>query len=230
MLAERRIAEELMDDPDLDPAIYAAVLKDLASVNRVTMAGRPTLAFLERAIGGRTAFSLLDVGFGDGDMLRRIARWADRRGIKAQLTGVDLNAKSLVAAQAHTPADMPIDYVAGDYAAFGGQQFDVVISSLVVHHMTHEQLIAFLRFMQRETRIGWFINDLHRHPLAWAGFGVLARLFGWHPIVRHDGQLSVARSYRPSEWPPILIEAGIAPEAVAIQRWLPFRLCVAAIH
>lgn len=230
MLAERRIAEERMDDPDLDPAIYQAVLHDLANVNRVTMAGRPTLAFLKRAIGGLDGFSLLDVGFGDGDMLRRIARWAQTRGLKARLTGVDLNAKSIAAAQAHTPADMRIDYVAGDYAALDGRQFDVVISSLVAHHMTHEQLVAFLRFMQREARIGWFINDLHRHPVAWAGFGVLSRLAGWHPIVRHDGQLSVARSYRPAEWPPLLIEAGIDPQAVEIQRWLPFRLCVAAIH
>ena len=79
-LAVRAQAEERMDDPALDAATYAAVLRDLARVNRATMAARPTLNFLARAIGNRRAFRLLDVGFGDGDMLRRIARWSTRRG------------------------------------------------------------------------------------------------------------------------------------------------------
>ena len=70
MLDRRLQAEELMDDPALDAATYHAVLADLAKVNRVTIAYRPTLDFLARAVGGRREFSLLDVGFGDGDMLQ----------------------------------------------------------------------------------------------------------------------------------------------------------------
>ncbi|MFN2259560.1 MAG: methyltransferase type 12, partial [Parasphingopyxis sp.] len=76
-----------MDAADLDAETYDAVLAGLARVNRVTMARRPTLAFLERAVGGRKSFTLLDVGFGQGDMLRAIARWAERREIAAELTG-----------------------------------------------------------------------------------------------------------------------------------------------
>ena len=49
MLAERLQAEELMDDPSLDAGTYHAVLHDLAKVNRVTFAGRPTLDFLGHA-------------------------------------------------------------------------------------------------------------------------------------------------------------------------------------
>jgi len=91
MLAGRSLSDELMDDPALDLATYAAVLGDLAKVNTVTMARRPTLAFLERALVGAKSFRLLDVGFGDGDMLRAIARWASGRGIMAELVGIDLN-------------------------------------------------------------------------------------------------------------------------------------------
>ena len=75
-LATRAITEELMDGEDLDAATYAEVVGDLAKVNVITMAARPTLAFLARGSKGMTSFRLLDVGFGDGDMLRRIARWA----------------------------------------------------------------------------------------------------------------------------------------------------------
>ena len=84
-LATRVQAEELMDADDLPAEVYAAVVADLARVNGVTLAARPTLAFLDRALAGRKTVRLLDVGFGDGDMLRRIARWADRRGIVADL-------------------------------------------------------------------------------------------------------------------------------------------------
>ena len=228
MLAERRITEELMDDPALPEATYHAVLEDLARVNRVTMAHRPTLGFLDRALGLRKRFSLLDVGFGDGDMLRAIARWADRRGIEADLVGVDLNPRSVAAAKAATPDDLAIDYRTGDYADDMGRDRDFVVSSLVAHHMAHEQLVAFLRFMDREARGGWFINDLHRHGFAYAGYPVLARLFGWHEIVRADGHTSIARSYRPEEWPPILAEAGVG--GASVERYFPFRLCVAKIR
>jgi 2-polyprenyl-3-methyl-5-hydroxy-6-metoxy-1,4-benzoquinol methylase len=228
MLAKRLETEELMDDPALDAGTYHAVLHDLAKVNRTTFAYRPTLDFLRRALRGRDSFRLLDVGFGDGDMLRRIARWASRRGIAADLTGIDLNARSVAAAEAATPHGMPVRYLGGDYAGLAGQGFDFVISSLVAHHMSHDQLIAFLRFMDREARMGWFVNDLHRHGFAYRSFPLLAGLMGWHRIVRVDGATSIARSYRPREWAPILAEAHI--EGARVGRRFPFRLCVEKIR
>ena len=224
MLDERAFEDELMDDPALDAGTYTRVLHDLAQVNTITMARRPTLAFLDRAVGTRKSFTLLDVGFGDGDMLRAVARWAQRRGIDARLVGVDLNPRSVAAATEATPRELGIEYRAGDYADLAGEGWDCVISSLVAHHMTHDQLVAFLRFMEREARAGWLVNDLHRHGFAYAGWPLLAGVMRWHPIVRHDGHLSIARSYRPEEWPPLLEEAGI--ERARVHRVFPFRLCV----
>lgn len=223
-LAVRAQAEELMDAPDLDPAVLATVLNDLAQVNRVTLAARPTLAFLRRVLKGRQSFKLLDVGFGDGDMLRLIARWAAKRGIAAELVGIDLNAASLPAARARTPAGLGIDYRVGDYAALAGEGWDIVVSSLVAHHMSRDQLVAFLRFMEAQARLGWLINDLHRSRFAYHGYPLLAGLMRWHPIVRHDGRLSIARSYRAAEWAPLLDEAAVT-EARVVHRF-PFRLCV----
>lgn len=224
-LAIRSTEEEQMDAPDLDPAVYARVLTDLSDVNRLTLAARPTIAFLRRATRDVRRFRLLDVGFGQGDMLRAIARWADRRGIGCDLVGIDLNPGSAAVARA-AATGFPIDFRTGDYRDLAGEGFDVVISSLVAHHMTHGQLIEFIRFMDREARRGWLVNDLHRHALAHFGFPLLARLMRWHRIVREDGTLSIARSFRPSEWPPLLAEAGIAPDAARVVRRFPFRLCV----
>ncbi|CAN5131425.1 class I SAM-dependent methyltransferase [soil metagenome] len=228
MLEQRAIAEEMMDAPDLPSDVYAAVLRDLAAVNSMTLARRPTLNFLRRALKGRKSFKLLDVGFGEGDMLRTIAKWAASRAIATKLVGIDLNPNSADAARTATSANLLIDYRTGDYADLSGERFDFVVSSLVAHHMSHDQLIAFLRFMDREAQMGWFVNDLHRHGFAWAGFPLLARVVRWHPIVRHDGQLSIARSFRPDEWSAILQEAGV--RNARIRRVFPFRLCVESIR
>jgi SAM-dependent methyltransferase len=214
-----------MDDPALAPAVYDRVLRDLARVNACTLAGRPTIGFLRRAAHGMPAFRLLDVGFGQGDMLRRIARWARRRDIAVDLVGVDLNPRSEAAARAATPAGLPIDYRTGDYADVPGP-FDFVISSLVAHHMTDAQLDAFLRFMEAQATRGWLVNDLHRHRFAWHTFPWLARLLGAHRIVREDGQLSIARAFRAGEWRAILAAAGVPEGAARIVRRFPFRLCV----
>ena len=223
-LSERARASEQMDDPRLDPAVYHRVLSDLARVNRWTFAARPTLAFLRRATSPGDRFRLLDVGFGHGDMLRRIAGWARRRGIRAELFGVDLNPGSLRAARAATPPGSGIRYVAGDYREVPGP-FDFIISSLVAHHMDDRELTAFLRYMEANARRGWLVNDLHRHGLAYRAYPALARLISVHRIVREDGALSIARSFRPADWHHAIAEA--VPESPArVQRRFPFRLCV----
>jgi 2-polyprenyl-3-methyl-5-hydroxy-6-metoxy-1,4-benzoquinol methylase len=227
MLETRATAEELMDDPSLDEGVYAHVMRDLGKVNTLTMARLPTLDFLGRALGERKQFRLLDVGYGGGDMLRAIAHWAAKRGISADLVGVDLNPRSEAAATAATPTTMPIRYITGDYADMASEGFDFIVSSLVAHHMTRAELVTFLRFMDANAKCGWFINDLHRHSFAWLGYPLLARLMRWHPIVRHDGRLSIARAYRPDEWPPLLEEAGV--QGACVRRVFPFRLCVEAI-
>lgn len=222
-LGRRVRDEEQMDDPSLDPEVYDEVLKGLGRVNAWTFAARPTLSFLNRATRGREGFSLLDVGSGEGGMLRTVAKWARKRGLAARLTGVDLNPKSESVARAKTPADMPIAYRTGDYRDLG--RFDFVISSLVAHHMTDGQLRDFLRWMEAKSDRGWFVNDLHRHGFAYFGYPLLAALLRVHPIVRQDGRLSIARSFRPGDWRSILAEAGVT-DAVRVRRHFPFRLCV----
>jgi 2-polyprenyl-3-methyl-5-hydroxy-6-metoxy-1,4-benzoquinol methylase len=227
-LATRSTTAERMDTDCADYDDYRRCLRDLSRVNTVTLTHRPTLAWLARETGS-DAFSLLDVACGHGDMLRRIRRWSERNGIAARLEGVDLNPWSARAAREATPETAHITYHTGDVFTFqpDAGRFDFIISSQFAHHLTDEQVAMFIHWMDTHARRGWFIGDLHRHWFPYYGFGLLAWLARWHRFVLSDGRISIARSFVPGDWRP-LIRSGVLTEAeVAITWHLPFRLCVA---
>ena len=228
-LAARSTADERMDTDCVDYDDYARCLRDLSRVNTVTLTHRPTLAWLAREVGARRSFSLLDVACGHGDVLRRISRWAARNGIAARLDGVDLNPWSTRAARAATPEAAHITYHTGNVFEFepAGGAVDYIVSSQFTHHLTNDQIVVFIRWMEAHARRGWFIGDLHRHWFPYYGFGLLAWIARWHRFVLSDGRISIARSFVPADWPPLIRAAGLTDADVVITRHLPFRLCVA---
>ena len=80
-------------------------------------------------------------------------------------------------ARAATPVGWPIEYRTGDYRDVAGP-IDFVVSSAVAHHMTDDEIHAFLRFMEERATRGWMVNDIHRGAFAYHGFPLLARLLG----------------------------------------------------
>lgn len=232
-LRTRSFEPEWMDDPAVDEATFAACLTDLAAVNGWTLARPPTLAWLARAtrhLPRGSRFTLVDVGYGQGDMLRAIHAWATTRGLVPELIGVDLSPWSATSARAATPAGMNIDYRTGDvFEARFERAPDFIVSSLVAHHLDDDQLVGFLRWMEATAGSGWFVNDLHRHAVAYHGFRALSAVARWHRFVRHDGPLSVARAFRRDEWERLIALAGIDRAEVSLRWHLPFRLCVGRI-
>ncbi len=229
-LAVRSDAAELMDTDCVDAADYAHCLRDLARVNTVTLARRPTLAWLDRAMRRRAAneaISVYDVAFGHGDMLRTIARWGQRRSRVVALRGIDLNPAAPATARAASPG-LTLGLAAGDVlTAVPEPPPDYIISSLFTHHLSDGQVVDFLQWMERHARHGWFVNDLHRHALPYHGFRLLARVMRWHRFVQHDGPVSIARGFRVGEWQRLLDRAGVPGQV----RWVfPFRICVERLH
>lgn len=221
-LSVRSREDELMDGPDLSQETMDALLRDLSQASTLTLARRPTLRWLRRTVRGRTGqVRIVDVGSGEGDMLRAVAARLPRWGVTAELTGYDLNPRCTASARAASEG-CGITYRTGD-ATTDVTDTDIVLCSLVAHHMTDDQLTGFLRWASAASHIGWFVNDLRRHPFAYHGFSALAGLLRWHPIVRHDGALSVARSFTEADWRDYLERAGVDGR---IERWFPFRLCV----
>lgn len=226
----RRLEPELMDDPSCGPDAFRRCLVDLARVNRLTLAYRPTLAFLARATHDRPTdrpWRILDVGGGYGDALRRIDGWAASRGIALDLTSVDLSPWAREAARHAPPTRRPIRFETADIFAYRpAVPPDLVISSLFAHHLEDAELVRFLDWMERHATQGWFVNDLERHALSQAGFRIWSRAAGWHRFVRHDGPVSIGRAFTRADWRVLLDAAGLGA-AARIEAWAPFRLCVA---
>jgi 2-polyprenyl-3-methyl-5-hydroxy-6-metoxy-1,4-benzoquinol methylase len=224
-LAVRSTQPEQMDTDCVDFDDYARCLRDLARVNAVTMTHRSTLAWLARETRGLASFSLLDVACGFGDLLRRIRRWSVHRGMDAQLEGIDLNPWSMRAASAATPAEAAISWRTGDIFQHT-LRYDFVVSSQFTHHLADDEILRFINWMEEHATRGWFISDLHRHWVAYYGFGILARVAGWHHFVRTDGRISIARSFVPADWRGLIAAAGLSLDDVHIRSHIPFRLSV----
>lgn len=228
-LSVRSTTPEVLDDESVAPADYRRCLADLAVVNRVTLTHRPALRWLAsatRTVPAGAEVSVLDVGYGDGDLLRAIARWAGRRGLRARLSGIDLNPRSAAAARAATPPELDIDYRTGDVFAYTpAEPPQFIVSSQFTHHLSDQDVVEFLMWLEANSARGWHITDLHRSSPAYHLFPLLAHVMRWHPIVRGDGRISIMRSFRRDDWQAYLDKAGVQADI----SWRPFRLCVRTI-
>ncbi len=232
--ARRVLLPELMDTEPCGPDEFRACLQDLSRVNRLTGAYRPTLRFLHEALRrqppGRP-LRILDVGGGYGDALRRIDRWAARRGVALDMTSVDLSPWARAAGETAPATRQPIRWVTADIFDYQpSEPPDLVLSSLFAHHLDDDGVVRFLRWMEAHAGLGWFVNDLQRHWLPYRAFRVWSRLAGWHRFVRHDGPVSIGRAFTRDDWRSLLLRAGLGSEAARIRWWLPFRLCVTRLR
>ena len=207
---------------------FRACLRSLEQVNRWLLGYRPTMKWLERRLSGlRQPVHIVDVGSGGGDLLREIARWARRHSIAVLLTGIDLNPYAARAAAESTPKEIGISWVTGNALVYQPEKpIDIVVSSLMTHHLENEEIVALLRWMEATAQVGWFMNDLERSVWASRLFGWFARMVRWHRFVRHDGPVSFQRAFREEDWVRLLAAADVPREAVTLKHWRPGRLCV----
>lgn len=212
---------------------FRACVRDIARVNRLTFAYRPTLLWLDyvykRMPLQAGPLHIVDVGCGYGDMLRRIALWAEDRKLPVRLTGIDLNPHAVRAAREVTRPGT-ITYLEGDAFAFRPKEgIDVVLSSLMTHHLSSPEIVHFLEWMESRARLGWFINDLHRDRRSYRLFKLLTRFTNWHRFVKHDGPVSILRSFHREDWMALCHSAGLSEKKYSLLSYSPARLCVARL-
>lgn len=226
MFQNRSHKLERIDTGDYTPEEYNVCLSELRLINRWigdTQALQNTLLkeIKEKEL---QEFSVLDVGAGSGELLREIAKFAQKTNRKTKLIGLELNKISANSIVAESKDFCEISAVRGNALSlpFADNSFDYIICSLFIHHFTDENVIKILQEFSRVSHRGVFIIDLHRHPLAYWLYKSFCLMFRLSRLVYEDGSLSVLRGFKPNELKELAEHTNL--KDVAVKRHFPFRL------
>lgn len=223
---KRSLKLERIDTGDYTPEEYDRFLHEIRLVNRFAGDNRALKNSLLREIRQENLkdFSVLDVGAGSGELLRVIARFARKSGRRAQLYGLELNARSAASILEESKDFSEIKAIRGNALElpFNDNSFDYAICSLFTHHFMDENVIKILQEFSRIARRKIFVIDLHRHKMAYAAYQIFCAALRISPLVREDGSLSILRSFVPNELESLAKKARL--ENVRVERHLPFRL------
>jgi 2-polyprenyl-3-methyl-5-hydroxy-6-metoxy-1,4-benzoquinol methylase len=211
-MRHRSYEKELLDMDDIPFSDIRTTMKELNVVN--TLLGGHSITckgvdfFLSQ---NKTDNPLLvaEIGCGGGDNLAILESFMARKGHNGQLIGVDIKPECIEFARFNTIKN--ISWICSDYrdVIWPERKPDIIFSSLFCHHFTDEQLICQLKWLKENSRLGFFINDLHRHPVAYHSIKLLTKVFSKSHLVKNDGPLSVKRAFKRHEWEKLLSLAGI---------------------
>jgi 2-polyprenyl-3-methyl-5-hydroxy-6-metoxy-1,4-benzoquinol methylase len=233
--SSRSYRKEMIDDPDIPAADIERNMQELDIINTWLGGHAISVGGLKQLLNRRSTsiredtlltppLTICEIGCGGGDNLAAISRYCSKKNIKVQMTGVDWNANCIEVAKAKSGAET-IEWIVSDYRTveFKNGRPDIIFSSLFCHHFTEEELIFMLEWMEEHAGLGWFINDLHRHPVAWFTIRWLTRWFSRSLLVKNDAPLSVLRGFTRKEWKTILQAAGMTNYSIRWKwafRWL----------
>ncbi|WP_035336743.1 methyltransferase domain-containing protein [Dokdonia sp. PRO95] len=200
----RSTTPELMDDPSLPEVDLHLALKDLATVNKYLGGNHITITALEDLISAHPAkkkWNVVDVGCGDGEVLRHIAKHFKNSAVDISFFGVDINDKSIDSAREKSKDFDNLSFSRQNILTIDDTTFecDVIICTLTMHHFSDEQLLVFMEKFKKLASIGIIVNDLQRSKIAYRLFQLFSGIFMKSKIAKYDGRVSIARSFRRKE-------------------------------
>lgn len=215
MSPPRRVehAEELLDEPHHDAHELAQSLGHVASVNQWLGGVAALLAHLKPYLRACRSLRILDVATGSGDIPLRIAEWARRHSpneLSIVATDVHPQMVALAAQRCAAYPEITVEQADALNLPYGNNSFDIATLSLALHHFEGAGQTRVLREMGRVSTTAIIVNDLERTWLNYAGSKLLAHtLWRGNRLTRHDGPLSVLRSFTKDELRDIANNAGI---------------------
>ena len=206
----RSLQKELLDSDDIPFADIRQNMMELNVINTLLGGHAITIKGVKELLKGSNSSPIIcEIGCGGGDNLQAVATSFKKERKWVKLIGIDIKKECIATAMESFPDETAM-WICNDYAkATFLQQPDIIFSSLFCHHFTNEQLVAQLKWMHKNSTIGFFINDLHRHPLAYYSIKFITRLFSKSYLVKNDAPISVLRGFTKKEWEAIFQEAGI---------------------
>jgi ubiquinone/menaquinone biosynthesis C-methylase UbiE len=221
---------EHIDTGNYTAAEYEDCIGELQFVNRWMGDAHSLKATLLREIESQSlaSFSILDIGAGSGELLRVAATWARQTNRQLSAVGLDRNERMTESILEESGHFDEINSVRGDALSlpFAEAEFDYVMCSLFTHHLLDEQVVQVLREMSRVAKRRIFVIDLHRHPVAYLLYTTLGKIVLHNRLLRHDGALSILRSFKSDELLELAQRAGL--QDISVERHFPYRLVLSA--
>jgi 2-polyprenyl-3-methyl-5-hydroxy-6-metoxy-1,4-benzoquinol methylase len=206
--ASRSHQAELLDSASIPFDDVKRNMNEINLVNKLLGGHRITINGFRQLLQGKKQVHVLEIGCGDGNNLFALQEWAKKQQVKLHVTGIDIKKECIDAAL--KKKWMSSNFICSDYkVSIITDKPDIIFSSLFCHHFNDTQLVQQLEWMHSNSRIGFFINDLHRHPMAYWLIYFIARVLPTSYLFRNDAPLSVARAFTKKEWEALLHKANI---------------------
>lgn len=192
---------EIMDDFSLQGEELRDALDKIASINQLLGGNQLTLQGVKKLIPTQDEITIVDVGCGNGDMLRTLADFGLKNNYKFNLIGIDANDFTINYAAKLSETYSNITYKCEDIfsESFMQLQYDIILCTLTLHHFKNDQINYLLQLFYKRARIGIVINDLHRSIIAYRAFQLICFLFRLNRMSREDGLISILRGFKKQE-------------------------------
>ncbi len=202
---------ELMDDIDFRGEEMKNLLGDLKTVNKWLGGNSITLDGIEKLLGNNSKndqIIILDIGCGDGELLRKCAEFGKKNNLNFHCIGLDFNENILKIAEQKSEDYSNITFKKVDI--FLDEKLipnsDIALCTLFLHHFSNEKIVGLLKTILNKTKLGIVVNDLHRSKQAFNLFKIASNLFLKTKTAKHDGLVSIARGFKKHELEEISIK------------------------
>lgn len=195
---------EIMDDFAMEGEILRDALVKIAIINQLLGGNKLTLqgiAVLLSKKDKNQQITIVDVGCGNGDMLRNLADFGIKNNLNLQLIGIDANNFTVSVAR-----ELSIDYPSIRYRcqdifddAFAQFKYDIVLCTLTLHHFKDNEIRDILAVFHANASIGIVVNDLQRSIISYRLFQLLCFVFRLNDMSREDGLTSILRGFKKQE-------------------------------
>ena len=199
----RTSAFEIMDDFELEGEELKDALDKIAKINQLLGGNRLTLKGVQELLkqSKKVEIVIVDVGCGNGDMLRTLADFGKKNNLKFQLIGIDANNFTVKHAQKLSENYSNIKYRCEDIfdKEFKVLKYDILLCTLTLHHFNDDEIMYLLDVFYTNAATGIVINDLHRNSIAYRLFQALCFVFRLNTMSREDGLTSILRGFKKEE-------------------------------
>lgn len=212
----RSSEKELLDTLIPDERDLRKNLDEMEMINTWCGSKKSVIHFINKMskkyVGKNNNISLVDLGCGKGDLLRAIDNWSQKKNIKLDLFGMDINPQSIQYAVENSAANPNIQYRTCDIFSdeFKQHRYDIIFINNVCHHFNDDDLTKLFQQLAKQARMAVFISDLQRNRLSYFLIKWLSKSLNLSYLAKHDGPLSVLRAFHKNELLNILSKADIS--------------------